>query len=100
MVARYYHCLVQAYGTSGMPEHKLPTPKKKRQPRCVTSVDNYAADAIRRHIYENCLRKEIPTLKKLISLRECGLFHGQKSSLSLVFKEIVFSYKNSDKRKI
>lgn len=60
----------------------------------MTSVDNFDADAIRRHIYDYYLRKEIPTLKKLVvSLRECGLFHGQKSSLSLVLKEIGFSYK-------
>lgn len=91
----------EAYGTSGMQANKLRTPKKKRQPRRVTSVDNFDADAIRHHIYDYYLRKEIPTLKKLVvSLRERGLFHGQKSSLSLVLKEIGFSYKKSDKRKI
>lgn len=91
----------EAYGTSGMQENKLRTPKKKRQPRRVTSVDNFDADAIRRHIYNYYLRKEVPTLKKLVaSLRECDLFRGQKSSLAKVLKEIGFTYKKSDKRKI
>lgn len=91
----------EAYGSSGIEQNKLSTPKKKRQPRKVTAIDSFETDAIRRHIYDYYTRKEIPTLKKLVaSLRNCGLFRGQKSSLSKVLHQIGFFYKKSDKRKI
>ncbi|XP_026330569.1 uncharacterized protein LOC113238062 [Hyposmocoma kahamanoa] len=86
---------------SGTQENKLRTPKKKRQPRRVTSKDNFDVDAIRRHVYDYYLRKEIPILKKLVtSLRDSELFRGQKSSLAKVLKDSGFSYKKADKRKI
>ncbi|XP_045493402.1 uncharacterized protein LOC123692673 [Colias croceus] len=90
-----------AYGRSGLERNKPSTPKRKRRPRKVTGVDDFDADAIRRHVYDYYLKKEIPTLRKLIvSLQRSGLFHGQKSSLAKVLKTIGFSFKKSDKRKV
>ncbi|CAH2097945.1 unnamed protein product [Euphydryas editha] len=91
----------EAYGSSGIEQNKVSTPKKKRQPCKVTCFDDFDADAIRRHIYEYYQRKEIPTLRRLvISLRNSGLFRGQKSSLGNVLRQIGFYFKKSDKRKI
>ncbi|XP_045501415.1 uncharacterized protein LOC123698708 [Colias croceus] len=90
-----------AYGRSGLERNKPSTPKRKRRPRKVTGVDDFDADAIRRHVYDYYLKKEIPTLRKLIvSLQRSGLIHGQKSSLAKVLKTIGFSFKKSDKRKV
>lgn len=91
----------EAYGKSGLENNKLSTPKSKRRPRVVTNVDDFDADAIRRHVYDYYLRKEIPTLRNLIvSLKRNGLFRGEKSSLAKVLKIIGFSFKKSNKRKI
>lgn len=93
--------VTDAYGRSGLEDNKPSTPRKKRRPLKVTAVDDFDADAIRRHVYDYYLKKEIPTLRKLIvSLKRIGLFSGQKSSLAKVLKTIGFSYKKSDKRKV
>lgn len=92
---------IETYGTSGLESNIPSTPNKKRRPCRITEVDYFDADAIRRHVYDYYLRKEIPTLKKLTtSLRDSGLFRGQKTSLAKVLKRIGFSYEKSDKQKI
>jgi len=81
---------------------KFNTPNKKRNiAKRVTRLDAFQTDAIRRHVHQYFIRKEHPTLKKLgISLQEAGLFVGSKSSLATVLKQVGFTYKKFDGRKV
>lgn len=81
---------------------KLTTPNKKRKIAApVTNIDNFDAAAIRNHVYSYYTRGELPTLKKLAaSLKDADLFKGSLPSLTKILKNIGFSYKKSDKRKI
>ncbi|GBP49369.1 hypothetical protein EVAR_24674_1 [Eumeta japonica] len=91
----------EGFGSSGMEQNKLSILKKKRQPCKVTAIDSFVTDVIRRSIYDYYQKKKIPTFKKLVqSLRNSGLFRGQKSSLAKVLKGIGFRFKKCDKRKI
>lgn len=100
--------LKQAYNNGTESEEgnnvRVPSPQRKRRRRkpCpITRIDNFDADAIRRHIYGFFERKEYPTLRKLTeSLRQSELFFGQKSSLSKILKKIGFRFKKCDKRKV
>ncbi|CAK1585944.1 unnamed protein product [Parnassius mnemosyne] len=55
----------EAYGRSGMEENKLRTPKRKRRSCTVTAIDNINVEAIKHHINNYYVRKEMPTLRKV-----------------------------------
>lgn len=83
-----------------MEDNILRTPKKKRRTKPVTDIDTFDADAIK-IIYGYYSRNEYLNRKKfLTSLREAGLFSGGKTALTKILKDISFSYKKTDKRKI
>lgn len=91
----------EKFGSTGMEDNILRTPKKKRRTKPVTDIDTFDADAIRNHIYGYYSRNEYLNRKKLLaSLREAGLFSGGKTALTKILKDIGFSYKKTDKRKI
>lgn len=81
---------------------KLSTPGKKRSRKsAVTDLDSFQEDAIRRHVYDYYIRREHPTVKKLlVSLRECDLFSGGYSSLYKVLHNLGFEYKRINGRKL
>lgn len=86
---------------SGEPS-KLQTPGKKRcRDKPITSVDSFAEDAIRRHVYDYYRRKEHPTLcKLLVTLKEAGLFQGSRTSLFSVLHNLGFHYGHFNGRKL
>ncbi|KAJ4448602.1 hypothetical protein ANN_28370 [Periplaneta americana] len=81
---------------------KFSTPGKKRSRKsAVTDLDSFQEDAIRRHVYDYYIRREHPTVKKLlVSLRECDLFSGGYSSLYKVLHNLGFEYKRINGRKL
>lgn len=73
-----------AYDDNEIVQKKLSTPMKKRRRPCrVTAIDDFNADGIRCHVYDYYLRKEVPTLRKmLVSLRTNGFILWSKDFLS------------------
>lgn len=92
----------EKFRESSMEENKLSTPnKKKRRTSYITAIDSFDSAAIKNHIYAYYSRNELPTLNMLLrSLEEADLFKGSKPSLSKVLKNIGFTYKKSNKRKV
>jgi transposase len=82
----------------------ITTPRKKKlqvRERPVTALDDFGKSALRRHIIGYYERKEVPTLNKMMdSLKEAGLFHGGKTSLIKIIKDLGFSYKKFNNRKV
>ena len=62
--------------------------------------DAFDRDAIRRKIHQFYLRKELPTLDKLLGeVRRDHHFRGGKNTLWNILKELGFKYKTQDNRK-
>lgn len=81
----------------------LSTPRKRKNGRKqrVTGLDDFDKSAIRRHVLSYYERKEVPTLRKLLSsLKDAGLFSGALNSLRKVLHEIGFKYKVFNNRKV
>lgn len=77
------------------------TPKGTPIRRPVTGLDSFQLSAIKRHILQYYERKEVPTLKKLMSsLKDTGLYSKSESSLRYILKKLGFVHKKFDKRKI
>lgn len=87
---------------AGPSQSLLETPGKKRNyEKRVTKMDAFQQDAVRRHLYGYYLRKEHPTLNKLLhSLREAELFNGSKSSLRNCLHELGFQYEKFSSRTV
>lgn len=84
-------------------KEKLSTPGKLRpRKKPVTEVDDFSADAIRRHVYGYYSRGEFPTLKKLLSsLTEAGLFHGKTiKSLQNMLHKLNFKFQKYSSRAV
>lgn len=84
---------------------KITTPRKTpggpRRNKKVTGLDEFGKSAIRRHILQYYERQEIPSLDKLLSsLMNAGLFDGGKTSLYHTIRELGFTYKKYDNRKV
>ena len=63
-------------------------------------VDSFDRDAIRREIYAIYEQKEHVTLPKLMEkLKNKELFHGKKTKLATLLKEMGFSYRKMDDRR-
>ncbi|KAI5640202.1 DDE superfamily endonuclease domain-containing protein [Phthorimaea operculella] len=92
----------EKYGACGSEDNELRSPKKRKITNYpVTGIDNFDADAIRQHVYNYYTNKQYPTRTTLLlSLREAGLFHGGKSSLSKILNKLGFHYKKVDQRKV
>ena len=81
---------------------QLSTPgKQRKREKTVTKLDTFQEDAIRRHVYQYYIRKEYPTLKKLLSsLENEELFNGSLSSLRNVLKGLGFTWRKFSGRKV
>ena len=67
------------------------TPTKRYRFSRPLLVDDFDHEAIRRRIYHLYQAKEHVTLAKLfVVLKEDSLFHGQRSTLHILLKEISF----------
>ena len=79
---------------------EVSTPNKKRNWLPTVQPDAFDRDAIRRKIHQFYLRKELPTLDKLLGeVRRDLHFQGGKTTLWNILKELGFKYKTQDNRK-
>lgn len=95
----------EAENTSSKKRRVITTPRKhpKGTPikRPVTGLDSFQLSAIKRHILEYYERKEVPTLKKLMSsLQARELYVNSETSIRRILKKLGFTYKKFDGRKI
>lgn len=73
--------------------------KSHKNPKPVTNIDSFTADAIRRHIYAYYAEKRVPTIRQLlISLNSAQLYEGGKSSLHKILKALGFAYMKLNNR--
>jgi len=81
---------------------KLNTPKRKKPFKSIlTELDDFQKTAIRNHVMNYYRRREVPTLRKLVtSLRLADLFHGSTWTLSKVLKNIGFKWNSLNNRKV
>lgn len=78
-----------------------PRRRKKMSKRRVTGLDDFDKSAVRRHVVGYYERKEVPTLRKLVSsLKDAGLFNGVPNSLRRILNELGFKYKRFNNRKV
>lgn len=85
------------------PGKLLSTPDKKRVKKSpVTNIDSFDKTAIRNHIYSYYMRKEHPTMAKLLkSLAENDIFQGCRESLDKILKiHLGFKFKKFNGRKV
>lgn len=84
---------------------KLTTPRKTpgghNRKSTVTDIDEFGKSAIRRHILQYYERQELPSPDKLQhSLKAVGLFNGGKTSLYKIVRQLGFTYKKFNHRKV
>lgn len=91
-------CEQEEAGPSSAPVLRTPGKIRPHEKR-VTKMDAFTEDAVRRHVYSYYLRKEHPTLQKLVvSLREAQLFNGSPSSLRNCLNDLGFKYEKFNNR--
>ncbi|KAK9510228.1 hypothetical protein O3M35_005057 [Rhynocoris fuscipes] len=77
---------------SGLP---IKTPGRKRvRSNPVSGIDPFSECAVRNHIYSYYERKEWPNMFTLLdSLKEAGIYHGEKTALTKILNKIYFKWR-------